>query len=77
MFVDLCHKANFRVKVEAGSVITPDLSRSRPADALVNNWTGGIPAAFDITVTSTLTPSVVSCHGKNSSSTGRAEEAPG
>ncbi|KAL5460223.1 hypothetical protein EMCRGX_G033652 [Ephydatia muelleri] len=31
-------------------------SRSRPADALVNNWTGGIAAAFDVTVTSPLAP---------------------
>ena len=54
VFVDLCHKANFGVKVEAGCVLTPDLSR--PADTLVNNWTGGIPATFDITVTSPLTP---------------------
>ena len=32
--------------------LPPDLSRSHPADALVKHWTGGIPAAFDITVTS-------------------------
>ena len=33
---------------------------SRPVDASVCNWTDGIPAAFDITVTSHLTP--VSLH---------------
>ena len=54
-FVNLCHKTSFGVKVEASSALTPDLSRSRPADALVNSWMGGNPAAFDITVTS-LTP---------------------
>eukprot|EP00731_Ephydatia_muelleri_P032462 Em0024g6a len=48
--------ANLSVKVEAGSTLTPDLSRSRPADALVSNWSDGIPTAFDITVTSPLTP---------------------
>ena len=56
VFVDLCYKANFGVKVEAGSALTPDLSRSRPADALMSNWTGGIPAALDVTVTLPLTP---------------------
>ncbi|KAL5457665.1 hypothetical protein EMCRGX_G034949 [Ephydatia muelleri] len=56
VFVDICHKANLGVRIEAGSALTPDLSRSRPADALVNNWIGGSSAAFDVTVTSPLTP---------------------
>ena len=56
LFVDFCRKANLGVKIEAGSARTPDLSRSRPANALVNNWIGVIPAAFDIAVTSPLTP---------------------
>ena len=34
IFVDFCNKANLSVKVEAGTL---DLSRSRPADALVSN----------------------------------------
>ena len=59
-FVDFCHKANLSVKVEAGSILTPVLSRSCPADALVSNWTDGIPTAFDFTMTSPLTP--VSLH---------------
>ena len=54
IFVDFCHKTNLSVKVEAGS--TPELSRSRPADTLVSNWTDGIPTAFDITMTPPLTP---------------------
>ena len=37
IFVDFCHKANRSVKVEAGSTLTLDLSRSCPADALVSN----------------------------------------
>ena len=60
VFVDICHKANLGVRIEAGSALTPDLSRSRPADALVNNWIGGSSAAFDVTVMSPLTP--VSLH---------------
>ena len=60
VFVDICHKANLGVRIEADSALTPDLSRSRPADALVNNWIGGSSAAFDVTVTSPLSP--VSLH---------------
>ena len=56
IFVDFCHKVNLSVKIEAGSTLTPDLSRSRLADALVSNWSDGIPTAFDMTVTSPLTP---------------------
>ena len=48
------------MRIEAGSALTPDLCRTRPVDALVNNWIGRIPAAFDVTVTSPLTP--VSLH---------------
>ncbi|KAL5481357.1 hypothetical protein EMCRGX_G021496 [Ephydatia muelleri] len=56
VFVDICHKANLGMRIEAGSALTPDLSRSRFVDALVNNWIGGSSAAFDVTVTSPLTP---------------------
>ena len=34
-------------------------SQSRPADILVPNWDLGKPAAFDLSVTSTLHPSVL------------------
>ena len=76
IFVDFCHKANLSVKVEVGSTLTPELSRSRSADALVSNWSDGIPTAFDITVTSPLT-SGSKCHTWNCCTTVRAEEAPG
>eukprot|EP00731_Ephydatia_muelleri_P015789 Em0009g213a len=56
VFVDICHKANLGMRIEAGSALTPDLSRSRSVDALVKNWIGGSSAAFDVTVTSPLTP---------------------
>ena len=42
------------MKVEAGSSFTPELSLSRPADVLVNNWTRGVPATFELTVTSLI-----------------------
>eukprot|EP00731_Ephydatia_muelleri_P016073 Em0009g497a len=64
VFVDICHKANLGVRIEAGSALTPDLSRSRPADALVNNWIGGSSAVFDALrqsrgSTRRMTPSVI------------------
>ena len=42
--------------MEAGSALISYVSRSRPADALVKNWMSGIPAIFDVTVTSRLAP---------------------
>ena len=50
VFVELCHQAHSRVKVEEGSGLTPDMSHIRPADVLLQNWLGGKPAAFDFTV---------------------------
>eukprot|EP00731_Ephydatia_muelleri_P029871 Em0021g394a len=51
--VKLSH-AHLSVKVEAGNNLTPDHSHTRPADVLVQNWSRGRPAAFDICVTSPL-----------------------
>ena len=36
--------------------LSPNNSNSRPADILVQGWERGLPAAFDVTVTSPLTP---------------------
>ena len=54
--VDFCHSARLGVKVEVGSQLTPDLRQSCPADALVADWERERPAAWDVTVTSPLTP---------------------
>ena len=35
VFVDFCHKANLGVRIEAGSALTPDLSRSCPAEVII------------------------------------------
>eukprot|EP00731_Ephydatia_muelleri_P018057 Em0011g97a len=51
---ELCRLAHLSVKVEAGNNLTPDHSHTRPADVLVQNWSRGRPAAFDICVTSPL-----------------------
>ena len=58
VFVDFCHKANLGVKVEAGSTLTPDISRTRPTDALYSEQLDKWNTSF--TVTSPLTP--VSLH---------------
>ena len=47
-----CRLAHLSVKVEAGNNLTPDHSHTRSADVLVQNWSRGRPAAFDICVTS-------------------------
>ena len=54
VFVDLCHQAHLGVHVEVGSNLTPDGSRSRPADVLVRDWITGRFAAFDFTVSPPL-----------------------
>ncbi|KAL5474567.1 hypothetical protein EMCRGX_G026533 [Ephydatia muelleri] len=51
---ELCRLAHLCVKVEAGNNLTPDHSHTRPADVLVQNWSSGRPAAFDICVFSPL-----------------------
>ena len=57
--VDFCHNAHLGVKVEIGSRLTPDLRQSHPANLLVADWERGRPAAWDVTVTSSLTLAVL------------------
>ena len=59
MFVEFCHCAHLRVRVESGSGCTPDLSHTRPVDVLALNWERWKHAAFDITLTSPLIPSIL------------------
>ena len=47
-------------QVEVGSGFGHDKCNTRPADVLVPNWSLGKPAAFDLTVTSPLNPSILS-----------------
>ena len=49
-----CCSAHLSVKVEAGCNLSKDHSHTRPADILVPNWSLGKPAAFDLSVTSSL-----------------------
>ena len=60
VYVEFYHRAHLPgVRVESDSTITSDLSHTRPADVLVLNWERGKHAALDITVTSPLTPSIL------------------
>ena len=45
---------------EAGSGLGCELLHMRPADILASNWLCDKPAAFDLTVTSPLNPSILS-----------------
>ena len=56
-FFYFCHCANLGVRVNLDSGLTPDLSHTRPVPVL--NWKRTKHAAFDITVTSPLTPSIL------------------
>ena len=55
-----CHRACISAKAEAGSGLERDLLHTRPADILASNWLCGKPAAFDLSVTSPLNPSLLS-----------------
>ena len=45
--------------LEAGSGLTPGLDPTCPADVLVRDWALGKPAAFDVSVTSPLHPTIL------------------
>ena len=60
VFVKCCRRANVSAQVEVGSGFGHDKHNTRPADILVPNWSLGKPAAFDLTITSSLNPSILS-----------------
>ena len=51
IFNDFCHSACLAPQLEMGGW---SRDRTRPVDVLVPNWVLGKPAAFDLSVTSTL-----------------------
>eukprot|EP00731_Ephydatia_muelleri_P034844 Em0081g9a len=59
VFLDFCQCACQSPCLEMGCGAGYTNSQSRPADVLVPNWDRGKPAAFDLSVTSTLHPSVL------------------
>ena len=50
------HRAHLAVRVEVGRGLLGSHDYTRPADVLVDGWDRAKPAAFDVTVTSPLTP---------------------
>eukprot|EP00731_Ephydatia_muelleri_P015665 Em0009g89a len=56
---DYCQRACLGPRLEMGCGVGYTNPQSRPADVLVPNWDLGKPAAFDLSVTSTLHPSVL------------------
>ena len=56
IFANFCCRAHLSVQVEVGYGLARDHINSCPADILVQGWDRGKPAAFDVTVTSPLTP---------------------
>ena len=70
-----CHCACISAKkADAGSGLGRDLLRTRPADILASNWLCGKPAAFDLSVTSPLNPSLLSEAGLTAGSAAVAAE---
>ena len=59
VFVECCRRANVSAQVKVGSGFGHDKHNTRPADVLVSNWSLGKPAAFDLTITSQLNPSIL------------------
>ena len=66
---NFCCRAHLSVQLVIGHGLFPNHSNSRPADILVQGWERGLPAAFDFTVASPLTPASL---GEASASAGAA-----
>ena len=59
VLAESCQRAHLGVQVEMGSHVTPNHSHTCPADLLVPNWVLGKPAAFNLSVTSPLNPTII------------------
>ena len=56
LLLETCHQACTDARLEAGNGLGHTLSCTHPADILVMVWVHGLPAAFDLKVTSALSP---------------------
>ena len=56
IIADFCRRAYLSVRSEVGRGLLGTHNYTRPADVLVDGWDRAKPAAFDVTVTSPLTP---------------------
>ena len=59
IFAEFCRHAHLSVRVEVGLGLSRVQSNSHPADVLVDAWDRAKPTAFDVTVTSPLTPATL------------------
>eukprot|EP00731_Ephydatia_muelleri_P000989 Em0001g989a len=59
IFAEFCRRAHLSVRVEFGQGLSRVQSISRPADVLVDACDRAKPAAFDVSVTSPLTPATL------------------
>ena len=57
--LEFFRRAHQVVRVEKSSDLTSDHSRTRPADIIALDWDRGKHAAFDVTVTSPLSVSIL------------------
>ena len=70
-----CRRAHLSVKIEVGYGLSRENINSRPANILVQSWDRGHPAAFDVTVTSPLTPAILNISSIYEGAAGRVVEA--
>ena len=70
-----CRRAHLSVEIEVGYSLSRENINSRPADILVQSWDRGHPAAFDVTVTSPLTPAILNMSSIYEGAAGRVAEA--
>ena len=74
VFVECYRRTNVSAQVEVGSGFGHDKCNTRLADVLVPNWSLGMPAAFDLTITSPLNPSTLSEAGVTAGSAASVAE---
>eukprot|EP00731_Ephydatia_muelleri_P005537 Em0002g1713a len=70
-----CRQAHLSVKIEVGYGLSRENINSRPADIYVQSWDRGHLAAFDVTVTSPLTPAILNISSIYEGAAGRVAEA--
>ena len=72
--MECCRRANVSAQVKVGSDFGHDKHNTRLADVLIPNWSLGKPAAFDLTITSPLNPSILSEAGVTAESAASVAE---
>ena len=68
VFAQFCHRAQLGGQLEVGHGSGGDSPNTRPVDILVPNWMIGKPAAFDLTVVSSLNSNTLNEVGATSGS---------